>query len=252
MRSPLVLLTLTACAQFPGAPGATFTLSGPDPAAFTLPQGGSQTTQIVLAPEGGFRGRVNLFMVNGHGDPAPGFTVAPPSVWLSGEPVSQTLEVSALEYLAPGTYALKLRAQSGSIVRERDLSVTVVLTLIPKLQERTGSTYFVGVYLGQTLRAYQGVQFRIEAPLGFTLSFSPGPLTQECLPELHPLSQTPNVWNALLVCEARRAFQGPGQVGTIALMGAGEGMLSLTHALVVREGSYQEEPVHGGNLWLAP
>ncbi|GLV48805.1 hypothetical protein TJA_19080 [Thermus sp. LT1-2-5] len=252
MRGFLALLGLTSCTQLPRVPGPSFTLSDPLPSTLTLPQGRSQATRVTLTPEGGFASAVHFTLVHSDGSPASGFTLTPSSVWLSGNALHQTLEVSALDTLVPGNYALKLRAQSDHLVQEKDLGVSVRLALRPKLLGQGENGYLVAIRVGQTLWTYQGAGFRLEAPLGFTLSLSPGLLTQGCLTDLHQVSRNPNLWNALVVCEATQAFQGPGQVGVVALTGSGGGALFLEEGVLVQAGSYEEEPVAGGSLSLGP
>ncbi len=56
----------------------------------------------------------------------PGVTLSPAEVGVGGStPVSQTLTLEVASSVNPGTYALKVRATSGSLVREADLSLTV-------------------------------------------------------------------------------------------------------------------------------
>ncbi|WP_243094627.1 hypothetical protein [Thermus thalpophilus] len=252
MRGFLVLLGLTSYTQLPRVPGPSFTLSGPLPSTLTIPQGGNQATWITLTPEESFAGSVHLTLAHWDGSSAPGFALTPSSVWLSGNAVHETLGDSALDTLAPRSYALKLRAQSGHLAQEKDLGVLVLLALKPRLPGRGENGYFVATHLGQTLRPHQGAGFRLDVPLGFTLTLSPGALTQGCLTDLHQVSRNPNLWNALVACEATQAFQGPGQVGVVALTGSGGGVLSLEEGILVQAGSYEEESVAGGSLSLGP
>lgn len=178
MRGFLVLLGLTSCTQLPRVPGPSFTLSGPLPSTLTIPQGGNQATWITLTPEESFAGSVHLTLAHWDGSSAPGFALTPSSVWLSGNAVHETLGDSALDTLAPRSYALKLRAQSGHLAQEKDLGVLVLLALKPRLPGRGENGYFVATHLGQTLRPHQGAGFRLEVLLGFTLTLSPGALTQ--------------------------------------------------------------------------
>ncbi|BDG15307.1 peptidase M66 [Thermus brockianus] len=107
-------------------PQRGFTLSDPNPASLSIPQGGSGTTQVTLTPMGGFAGTVSLSLVDRNsGNPVPGITLAPSSVTLAGSPLTQTLTVSVATTVSPGTYNLKVRAVSGSITQEKNLDVTV-------------------------------------------------------------------------------------------------------------------------------
>ncbi|GAA5336395.1 MULTISPECIES: M66 family metalloprotease [Thermus] len=119
-------VSLVSCQQQAQNQPPSFTLSDPNPASLTIPQGGSGTTQVTLTPTNGFTGAVSLSLVdrNTH-NPVPGITLTPPSVSLAGSPVTQTLTVSVGSGVAPGTYPLKLRAVSGNITQEKNLDVTV-------------------------------------------------------------------------------------------------------------------------------
>ncbi len=60
-------------------------------------------------------------------DPVPqGLSLSPTSLQVTGgSPVSQALTLSASACTPTGTHRLKVRAASGSLVREADLSLTV-------------------------------------------------------------------------------------------------------------------------------
>ncbi|WP_448566355.1 hypothetical protein [Thermus sp.] len=93
-----------------------------DPTNLTVQQGSSATTTLTLTPQNGFTGTVNLSLV---GAPQ-GITLSPTSVNVTGtNPVTQALTVSVAGSVAPGSYNLQLRATSGSLTREADLSLTV-------------------------------------------------------------------------------------------------------------------------------
>lgn len=109
------------------SPSASFTLSDPSPGSLTIQAGGSQTTQVTFTPTGNFTGTVNLSLVDRtSGNLVNGFTLSPTSVNLSGSPVTQILTVNVASSVNPGNYALKIRAQSGNILQERNLEVAVV------------------------------------------------------------------------------------------------------------------------------
>ncbi len=91
------------------------------PQSLSLSPGSSRSVQLTLTPQGGFTGTVNLELVG-----APnGVELRPTSLTVSGGPVSQNLTLSVGANVAPGNYTFKLRASSGSLVKEADLSLTV-------------------------------------------------------------------------------------------------------------------------------
>jgi hypothetical protein len=58
--------------------------------------------------------------------PVDGITLSPTALTVSGSgAVTQTLTVGVASSVAPGSYALKVRAQGGSVVREANLDLTV-------------------------------------------------------------------------------------------------------------------------------
>ena len=110
-------------------PSPDFTLSL-NPTSLTVQQGSSGTTTLTITPQGGFTGTVDLALVDGSGNPVPGITLSPTSVDVTGSsPVSQPLTLSVAASVAPNTYSLQVRATSGSLTREADLTVTVTASL---------------------------------------------------------------------------------------------------------------------------
>jgi hypothetical protein len=91
--------------------------------------GGTETFQVTLASQNGFQGQVTLSLTDGQ-DPVPqglAITATNPSPinLQAGGSVTVTATVSADAQVAPGTYRLKVRAQGGSVVQEKPLSVQV-------------------------------------------------------------------------------------------------------------------------------
>jgi hypothetical protein len=98
-----------------------------NPTSLSVQQGGSGTTQLTITPQGGFTGTVSLSLVAGQDQVPQGLTLSPGSVQVSGaSPVNQSLTLSAQPTTPTGTYRLKVRATSGSLTREADLTVTVL------------------------------------------------------------------------------------------------------------------------------
>jgi uncharacterized membrane protein len=102
-------------------PKRDFTLAL-NPTSLTVQQGAQGTTTLTITPQNGFSGTVNLSLV---GAPS-GVSLSPTQVNVPGTgPVNQTLTLSVGSSVAPGTYALRVRATAGSLVREADLPLTV-------------------------------------------------------------------------------------------------------------------------------
>jgi hypothetical protein len=79
-----------------------------------------------VTPQNGFTGTVALSLVAGQDQVPQGLTLSPGSVQVSGSgPVNQPLTLSAQPTTPTGTSPLKVRATSGSLAREADLTVTV-------------------------------------------------------------------------------------------------------------------------------
>jgi hypothetical protein len=109
-----------------GSPDFTISLS---PDSLTVQQGGSGTIQLTLTPLNGFTGTVSLSLVERR--PRQSTTVVRttllPSAFTvsTSSPVNQTLTVNVDNSMATGRYSLKVRAVSGSLCKEANLSLTV-------------------------------------------------------------------------------------------------------------------------------
>jgi hypothetical protein len=113
----------------PPPPPPSFTLSDPAPNPLSVQAGGTAAFQVTLASQNGFQGQVALSLADGQ-DPVPqGLSITatnPSPISLqAGGSVTVTATVSAGQGVAPGTYHLKVRAQGGSVVQEKPLSVQV-------------------------------------------------------------------------------------------------------------------------------
>jgi hypothetical protein len=110
----------------PPPPPPDFTISL-NPTSLTVQQGASGQTTLTVTPQNGFTGTVNLSLVAGQDQVPQGLTLSPGSVQVSGtSPVNQSLTLSAQPTTPTGTYRLKVRATSGSLTREADLTVAVL------------------------------------------------------------------------------------------------------------------------------
>jgi uncharacterized membrane protein len=91
-----------------------------NPTSLTIPRGSSDTTLLTIVPQGGFTGTVSISLVS----PPTGVSLPPTSVNVTA-PVSLPLTINVAGTASPNTYNLTVRAQSGSIVREAILVLTV-------------------------------------------------------------------------------------------------------------------------------
>jgi hypothetical protein len=122
---PLAALLLAACNTLPGPQPEPFTLAL-NPASLSIAQGSSATTTLTVTPQNGFTGTVGLSLAAGQDQVPQGLTLSPGSVQVSGfGPVNQPLTLSAQPTTPTGAYRLKVRATSGSLTREADLTVVV-------------------------------------------------------------------------------------------------------------------------------
>jgi len=91
-----------------------------NPTSLSIPRGSSGNTLLTIVPQGGFTGTVSISLV----DPPAGVSLPPTSVNVT-VPLSLSLTINVAGSASTGTYNLRVRAQSGSIVREAILVLTV-------------------------------------------------------------------------------------------------------------------------------
>ncbi len=107
------------------APPPDFSISL-NPTSLNVQQGASGTTGLTLIPQNGFTGTVTLTLENQNSGAPNGVTLSPTSLSVTGtSPVIQALTVGIAQNVQPGTYALRVRATSGSITKTANLSLTV-------------------------------------------------------------------------------------------------------------------------------
>jgi hypothetical protein len=120
----LVLLALLLAACSSPAPNFNISLS---PTSLTVQQGSSGNITLTLTPQNGFTGTVTLALVDAStGNAVPDITLSPTSFTVStSSPTNQTLTVNVASSVATGSYNLKVKAVSGSLNKEANLSLTV-------------------------------------------------------------------------------------------------------------------------------
>jgi hypothetical protein len=131
----------------------TFTLSL-NPPSLTVQQGQSGTTALTVTPQNGFTGSVSLALENQDGTPVPsGITLSPTSVAVSNSSsVTQTLTLNVGASVPTGTYALRVKASSGSLTRTANLSLTVTMPWTARASGTSNNLYGV-TYGGGTFVA---------------------------------------------------------------------------------------------------
>ncbi|BCZ90314.1 hypothetical protein [Thermus thermophilus] len=108
----------------PPSPDFALSLS---PSELSVDQGGYGQVTLTLTPQNGFVGVVDLSLVDAVGNPPAGIVVLGPTRVTvgGGDPVEVSFSFAITRSVPPGTYPLKVRGTSGSLVREADLALTV-------------------------------------------------------------------------------------------------------------------------------
>ena len=96
-----------------------------NPTSLTVQQRGSNSTQLTITLQNGFTGTVSLSLVAGQDQVPQGLTLSPDTVQVG----TSSLTLSAQSTTPTGTYRLKVRGTSGSLVKEVDLTLTVTAPL---------------------------------------------------------------------------------------------------------------------------
>lgn len=102
------------------APFPSFGLDLSAPSATTTP-GGMASLDFTLTPENGFTGTVTLSLL----DAPSGISLESPTSVVLSSPLTDTLTLSVANNVPPNTYTLRLRAVSGTIVREKAFALVV-------------------------------------------------------------------------------------------------------------------------------
>jgi hypothetical protein len=120
----------------PAPPSPSFEISDPDPVSLVVAAGQIKTFSLTITPQNGFSGFVNLYVVDRNTDGTIyGISVTPYSISINQQ-VTQVVSLNVDSSVSSGYYALKIKASSGGIVREKNIDL-----FVPKLWAKAyGST----------------------------------------------------------------------------------------------------------------
>jgi hypothetical protein len=120
----------------PAPPSHSFEISDPNPVSLVVAAGQIKTFSLTITPQNGFSGLVNLYVVDRNtGGTIYGISVSPYSISINQQ-VTQVVSLNVDSSVSSGYYAMKIKASSGGIVREKNIDLVV-----PKLWAKAyGST----------------------------------------------------------------------------------------------------------------
>jgi len=120
----------------PAPPSPSFEISDPDPVSLVVAAGQIKTFSLTITPQNGFSGLVNLYVVDRNtGGTIYGISVTPYFISVNQQ-VTQVVSLNVDSSVSYGYYALKIKASSGGIVREKNIDL-----FVPKLWAKAyGST----------------------------------------------------------------------------------------------------------------
>jgi uncharacterized membrane protein/predicted secreted protein len=120
----------------PAPPSPSFEISDPNPVSLVVAAGQIKTFSLTITPQNGFSGLVNLYVVDRNTDGTIyGISVTPYSISINQQ-VTQVVSLNVDSSVSSGYYALKIKASSGGIVREKNIDL-----FVPKLWAKAyGST----------------------------------------------------------------------------------------------------------------
>ncbi|MFZ8804847.1 MAG: hypothetical protein ACO2PO_17970 [Candidatus Calescibacterium sp.] len=133
-REKIFSLNITEGTSAPPSP--SFEISDPDPVSLVVAAGQIKTFSLTITPQNGFSGLVNLYVVDRNTDGTIyGISVTPYSISINQQ-VTQVVSLNVDSSVSFGYYALKIKASSGGIVREKNIDL-----FVPKLWAKAyGST----------------------------------------------------------------------------------------------------------------
>jgi hypothetical protein len=117
-------------------PSPSFEISDPDPVSLVVAAGQIKTFSLTITPQNGFSGLVNLYVVDRNtGGTIYGISATPYSISINQQ-VTQVVSLNVDSSVSYGYYALKIKASSGGIVRDKNIDL-----FVPKLWAKAyGST----------------------------------------------------------------------------------------------------------------
>jgi uncharacterized membrane protein/TolB-like protein len=120
----------------PAPPSPSFEISDPNPVSLVVAAGQIKTFSITITPQNGFSGLVNLYVVDRNTDGTIyGISATPYSISVNQQ-VTQVVSLNVNSSVSYGYYALKIKASSAGIVREKNIDL-----FVPKLWAKAyGST----------------------------------------------------------------------------------------------------------------
>jgi|GEM_PF-2045785 len=120
----------------PAPPSPSFEISDPNPVSLVVAAGQFKTFSLTITPQNGFSGLVNLYVVDRNtGGTIYGISATPYSISINQQ-VTQVVSLNVDSSVSSGYYALKIKASSGGIVREKNIDL-----FVPKLWAKAyGST----------------------------------------------------------------------------------------------------------------
>jgi hypothetical protein len=120
----------------PAPPSPSFEISDPNPVSLVVAAGQIKTFSLTITPQNGFSGLVNLYVVDRNtGGTIYGISVSPYSISINQQ-MTQVVSLNVDSSVFSGYYAMKIKASSGGIVREKNIDL-----FVPKLWAKAyGST----------------------------------------------------------------------------------------------------------------
>jgi uncharacterized delta-60 repeat protein len=123
----------------PAPPSPSFEISDPNPVSLVVAAGQIKTFSLTITPQNGFSGLVNLYVVDRNtGGTIYGISVTPYSISINQQ-VTQVVSLNVDSSVSYGYYALKIKASSGGIVREKNIDLVVRKLFWAKAYGSTGN-----------------------------------------------------------------------------------------------------------------
>jgi predicted secreted protein len=121
------------------SPSPSFEISDPNPVSLVVAAGQIKTFSLTITPQNGFSGLVNLYVVDRNtGGTIYGISATPYSISVNQQ-VTQVVSLNVDSSVSYGYYALKIKASSGGIVREKNIDLVVRKLFWAKAYGPTGN-----------------------------------------------------------------------------------------------------------------